>query len=158
MLLVYLEQNTSYCNRNRTSIGVVDIWPFSFTFLLFWPLLIPSLSLPLKPSRSFSFASLIDRICGGQSLAVRGILEVVLILWPVWRTSCRVKMWAAISCSVTIVVKSNKGTVLQALRLAFLDIEGLGKDVVSALNCVGVRVTYKTEALTLTNDDEKNVD
>lgn len=39
-----------------------------------------------------------------------------------------------------------------------LDIEGLGKDVVSALNCVGVRVTYKTEALTLTNDDEKNED
>ena len=25
-----------------------------------------------------------------------------------------------------------------------LDIEGLGKDVVPALNCVGVRVTYKT--------------
>ena len=26
--------------------------------------------------------------------------------------------------------------------------EGLGKDVVPALNCVDVRVTYKTEALT----------
>ena len=67
---MYLEQNTSYCNRNITSIGVVDIWPFSLTFLLIWPLLIQSLSLPFKRSWSLSFASLIDSICGGQSLAV----------------------------------------------------------------------------------------
>lgn len=118
---MYLEQNTSYCNRNKTSIGVVDIWPLSFSFLLIWPLLIPSLSHPFKPSWSLSFASLIDSMCGCRSLAAvdlafdnhkgsiyillasvgvksnwgpslcwqRGILEVVLILSPVWRTgSC----------------------------------------------------------------------
>ena len=88
LLEMLLEQNSSYCNRNRTSIGVVDIWPFSFTFLLIWPLLIPSLSLPFKRSWNLSFASLVDSICGGQSLAVvdsafdkhKGSISILLAL------------------------------------------------------------------------------
>ena len=87
LLEMLLEQNSSYCNRNRTSLGW-STFGLSFTFLLIWPLLIPSLSLPFKRSWSLSFASLIDSICGGQSLAVvdsafdnhKGSISILLAL------------------------------------------------------------------------------